>query len=57
MRFSTIADLLIELALLLAHVGDVDGLERRRHISQNVAGFHDRAKLWGTRLRVPRAGR
>ena len=37
-------DLLIEFAPLLAHVGNIDGLEWRRHQRQHIARLHDGAK-------------
>src|SRR5262249_61227654 len=37
-------DLLIELALALAHIGHVDGLHRRCHVGQHVARLDPRAK-------------
>ena len=37
-------DLLVEFALPLAHVGDVDRLQRRRHIGQHVALLDARAE-------------
>ena len=38
------ADLLVELSLALAHVGDVDLLDRRRDIGQHVAFRHRSAE-------------
>ena len=51
------ADLLIELAGLLAHVGDVDGLKRRRDERQHVARLHGACRAWESRLPAATAGR